>query len=366
VRLSLYFTRVYLGILLLMQLGLVIVVLATTLMDNAGIISRSEDSAAAALKMAFFGGVQFAYQVFPIACFLALLFCGTLLARSGELLAAQAAGISWMRVAAALLGVVSVVTLAGGVVGELVVPPFTARYDQLYYQQLGRGADSLTRFFVRQTEWFREGDLLLYLPSQERERESFNHVAAYHFADGLIDSVTDAERLGFEDGAWWLSGARTHDIATSVTTTSARLALPLRVSPRDMMDLTGDPRVMSSGDVAALIDRRQRAGFDAVAYRVELHNRAAFPLSTLGLFALGVAWALNPSRRRSLAVNLGAGVVAVGVFLSLAQIFRLLALGRLIPAPLGAWAIDLACVLCLPLSVVALRRARRRGSRFST
>ena len=130
------------------------------------------------------------------------------------------------------------------------------------------------------------------------------------------------------------------------------------------MDLTSDPRVMSSSDVTALVERRQRAGFDAIAYRVELHNRFAFPLSTVCLFLLGAPWALDPNRRRSLAVNLGAGVVAVAIVLSCEQVFRLLALARRIPAPLGAWAIDVLCLACMPLSVLAYRRYVRRGSLF--
>ncbi len=363
-KLSLYLARAYLAALALIQLGLVIIVVATSLMDNAGHISRTQESGLAALLMAAYGSVQFAYQVFPIASFLALLVAGTYLARSGELLAVQAAGISWLRVAAALFVVAAGVTAAGAAAGEWLVPKVNARYDRLYYEQLGRGFDSLTRFFTRQAEWFREGNLLLYLPEPDREAQQFRDVALYALKDGLIASATDAERLEYADGAWWLVNARTHQVASDEVVRQERVWLPLRVSPADLMDVTGDPRVMSSGEVRELILRREHAGFDAVAYRVEVHNRIAFPLSTLGLFLLGVAWALNPNRRRSLAVNLGSGVVVVGVFLALGQVFRLLALGRRIPAPLGAWAIDLVCLLLVPLSVAAYRRYLRRGSLF--
>lgn len=361
-KLSLYFARVYLAALLLILTGLVIIIVATTLMDNAGHISRSDESGVAALLLAAYGSVQYAYQLFPIACFLALLVAGTFLARSGELLAVQAAGISTLRVAVALFVVVVLVTAVGGVAGELVVPEVNARYDKLYYDQLGRGYDTLTRFFWRQTEWFREGDTLLYLPNQDRETQSFKGVEVYTVRDGLIASVTHAERLEYSEAAWWLINTRAHDVVTSVVQHHERERLPLQVSPRDLMDLTGDPRVMSSREVSDLIARREHAGFDAIAYRVEWHNRAAYPLTAIVLFLLGVAWALNPDRRRSLAVNLGAGVVAIALFLALAQVFRLVALARRMPAPLGAWAIDVVCLLLVPLSLAAYRRYVRRGS----
>lgn len=65
-----------------------------------------------------------------------------------------------------------------------------------------------------------------------------------------------------------------------------------------------------------------------------------------------------------MAVNLGGGVVAIALVLSGANVFRLLALGRQIYVPLGAWGVGLVCAGLIPLSWALQRRARIRGSIF--
>jgi lipopolysaccharide export LptBFGC system permease protein LptF len=146
--------------------------------------------------------------------------------------------------------------------------------------------------------------------------------------------------------------------------TAVRLALSLRVTPTDLIDVTGNPREMRTSEVRTLIARRRHAGFDVTAHRVELHNRFAFPLSSVWLVLAAVPWALDPDRRRSLAVTLGAGVVAVALELALSQIFRVLALAHKIAAPWGAWGAPAVCIAAIPVSYALYQRRRTRGAWF--
>jgi hypothetical protein len=63
-----------------------------------------------------------------------------------------------------------------------------------------------------------------------------------------------------------------------------------------------------------------------------------------------------------MAVTLGVGVVVIAVLLALTQVFRLLALGHEIPAPLGAWGVGLVALAFSPASFALYRRYRVRGS----
>jgi LPS export ABC transporter permease LptG len=359
-----YFARAYAAAFLLVQLGLVIIVVATTLVENAGNLSKSDETAWTAVLLALYGSVQFGYQVLPVACFLSVLVAGTMMARTGELLAVQAAGVSATRIAVAL-GLVAVMIAAfGGFLGETAVPAATEKLEALQREQLGKNGDPLTRFYNRRTQWFREGDLLLYLPDVDTEERTFSDVVVYRFDHGIIAAVTEAGTLTQTEGAWWLGNVRQHDLNTGTITTVDKQRLDLHVTPRELLDVTGDPRVMPTSAIAELVDRRKKAGFDATPYRLEQYSRLAFPASALGMFLLAIPWALNPNRRRSLAVNLGTGVALVAVLLSLTHVFRLLALGRKIPAPIGAWGVNLVCVVGLPLSFWLYRRWRTRGSLF--
>ncbi len=360
-KLALYFARAYLAVLVLVQLGLIVIVVATTLVENAGYLGRSDESAATALGLSAYSAIVFAYQVFPIASFLAALVAGTQLARSGELLAVQAAGVAPRRIAVGFLAVVFLALVAVGIAGEVVVPRASARIEQLQRDELKRG-DPLSRFYNRRSHWFRERDLLLYLPVVDSDDGVFEQVVVYQLDHGLISKVIEAARLEHDGAHWLLWDARTYDVASGELQKEPRLALPLSVSPAGLADVTGDPRLLRSAAIGELVARRSQAGFDVSGYRIEQHNRWAYPISAMTMFLLALPWVLDPNRRRSLAVSLGMGVAAVAVLLSTTQIFRLLALARRIPPPLGAWGLDMVCVVLLPASLYLARRVRTRGS----
>jgi lipopolysaccharide export LptBFGC system permease protein LptF len=258
--------------------------------------------------------------------------------------------------------VVGVAAVIGLGAGELLVPRAKARLDRLQQGDVTPRSQSLGRYYDRHTQWFRGGDLLLYLPSYDPATQSFVDVVGYRLSDGLVSAVIDAERLAYENGGWLLVGAREQRVATSELVEHERVPLALNVGLADLLEITGDPAVMSRRDVRELAARRRRAGFDAAAFEIELHNRIAYPLAALAMFLLAVPWSLNPNRRRSLAVNLGAGVVGVAVLLSLTYVFRLLALSHRLPPALGAWGIHAFCLALAPVSMLLAQRYRTRGT----
>ncbi len=357
-----YFARFYAGIIALMEGGLIIIVVGASFVEKAGYLARAESGSATALGLALYGAVQFGHMVFPVACFLGALVAGTLLARTGEILAVQAGGISTWRIVASFAAVVAAAVVLGGIMGEYVVPVAKARLDRLQRGDPTPPVEALGSFYDRHTQWFRQGNLLLYLPSFDADSGTFGDVVVYRRERGLVASGTDADELAFEDGGWVLEGAREHVVDGAEVVARERMALGLSVKPQDLIDVTGEPTVMRSGDILGYARRRERAGFDPAQFRIELYNRAAFPLSALCMFALAIPWALDPGRRRSLAVNLGAGVVAVGVLLSVMYIFRLLALSHRLSPAAGAWGLDLLCIALAPVSYALYQRYRTRGS----
>lgn len=356
-RLMRYLARFYASVLLVTLVVLVVIVVAVTLVESAGRLANADASAATALKLALFRSVQFSHQMLPVACLLGAMAAGTLLARRGELLAIQAAGVGPRRVWGAFVAVVFAAGMSGAACGEVFVPRAVAGVERIESEELRR-VGALTRFYNRRTSWFREGDLILYLPAVEAASQVFHHPVVYRMVDGLVGEIIEATRMYYDGAQWWLDEPRFFDVATVQLRQQERTALPLRVTPRNLVDVTGDPRQMRAGEISDLIDRRRRAGFDATAHSIELHTRMSQPFSVFWMFLLVAPWTLSPQRRRSLAVNLGAGVLAIAVILALTHVFRLMALGHTIPSPLGAWGIGLLCVAAFPVSLWL--RSRRR------
>ncbi len=360
-RLARYFSATAATATGLILIGMSILVAAVTLVESAGDFSKADAGLGAVLRLAVYSAIHHGYQILPIACFLGALVSGTLLARRGELLAAQAAGVSVMRVAVAFFSVVLLAAFGGAACGELLVPRALAGVDQVQREDL-RHTTALSRFYNRQLQWFRAGDLMLYLPTVERETQSFLAPVVYRFEQGLISEVFEADRLRHDEVGWWLENARVNSVGSAEIEHFSVVRLALTVTPRDLIDVTGDPRQMTSGELGALIERRTRAGFDTTSHRIELHNRFALPLSAVWMFFLVVPWALHPDRRRSMAVTLGGGVVLIAALLAMIQLFRLLALGHTIPIAIGAWGPGIVALAMLPVSLALYNRYRVHGS----
>lgn len=345
----------------LVLVTLAVLVAAVTLVESAGDFAKTEAGFMTALSLSAFGVVQHGYQVLPIACLLGALIAGTLLARRGEILGAQAGGVSSSKLALAFLLVPVVAAGAGAACGELLVPRAITGVERVQREELGRKSE-LGRFFDKRTQWYREGDLTLHLPAIDRAQNAFRMPEVFRVVDGYLSEVIDAEYLRHDEVGWWLEDATINRVDDGSVQQLPVVRLELSVEPEDLFDATGDPRQMTSAEIASLIVRRENAGLDATAHRIELHSRFSVPLSALWMFVLVAPWALHPERRRSMAVTLGVGVVVIAVLLALTQVFRLLALGHEIPAPLGAWGVGLFALAFSPASFALYRRYRVRGS----
>jgi lipopolysaccharide export system permease protein len=363
VRLTVYFATVAALATGLMLTTLVVLVVAVTLVESAGDLTTAQAGGSAAFWLAVYSAVQYGYEVLPIACFMGTLAAGTTLAHRGELLAAQAAGVSGLSLALAFFWVALLSATLGVACGEVLVPPAIAGVVRVQREEL-QHTSALSRFYDRRLTWFQEGDLLLYLPEVDARTGTFASPVVYRFEDSLIAEVIEADALKRDASGWWLENAIVRRASDATAVPLAVVRLSLHVRPEDLIDITGDPRKLRSGEIRELVARRKKAGFDATNHLIELHNRVTTPLSAIWMFLLVAPWALHPSRRRSLAAALGGGVVVIALLLSTTQIFRLLALGHKIPASLGAWGSGLVTLALLPLSFWLYRRFRVRGTVF--
>jgi lipopolysaccharide export system permease protein len=361
VRQERYFAAVSAAATLLVWLTLVVLIVAVSLVESAGNLAASDSGLAAALLLVGFNSIRYGFQLLPIACFVGALVAGTVLARSGELLAAQAGGVSALKLAGVFLFVVVVAAGGGAACGEVLVPVAVERGERVLTEQLKSRSD-LSNFYNRRLHWFREGDLLLYVGGLDRERRLVAQPIVYRFQDGLIAEVIEAEVMRHDGNTWLLEKARLRAAETAHIEEAEVMPLELRATPSDLLDTIGDPRQMGAPEVRALVERRTKAGFDTTSHRIELHNRYALPLSAIWMFLVVAPWALHPERRRSLAVALGGGVGIIAMLLGVTHVFRALALGHKIPVALGAWGPGLVSLLLMPISFWLYQRYRVRGT----
>jgi lipopolysaccharide export system permease protein len=258
------------------------------------------------------------HLLLPISLVISCCICFAVLGRSLQLRAIAAAGIGPLRLAAPtmlLAGVVAGITV---LLAEFLVPPALDRTEKLMVERFGL-IDQTWRFY-RKHFWYRgeEGRLFRIYSTEDRGRSLRGVTLLEMDADFRVHGRADLDGADFEAGGWTGRGIlerRFEDgrLLSYRTTRQQRLDWPER--PGHFRDLRGRPKQKSLAELAGTIAELDRRGLSATRYRLEYHNRFAYPFLALGLVLLALPWLCVPSRRRTTA---GALIEAMGLVTALA------------------------------------------------
>ena len=354
-RLARYFAKYYLMAISLTWFALVVLVVAAMLIEKAGQLTKQPEAVTTALKLALLNALPFGYQMLPLACFFALIIVGTFMARRGEWLAAEAGGVKGMGRWGGLAFVTLCCSFGAYAAGETILPMALHKIEHIQRHELKR-VDPLTRFYERRNHWYKDADHYLFLPTFDRKKKEFYEPVIYKADEGKLSEIYEGRILRESAEGWFLVDALVWSVNSPKVKQVERLQVHLNASAGNLMDVTGDPRQMTHSEIQRLIEDREKAGFDTAIHILEKEQRIGYPLAALALFFLMLPWALQPALRRSMAVNLGVGVVIISVLLSLSHFVRMLALGQKIPVALGGWGLTLVCLVFMPLSYFLYRR----------
>jgi lipopolysaccharide export system permease protein len=246
-----------------------------------------------------------------------------------------------------------------------VVPPALDRTEKLMVERFGL-IDQTWRFYRRHFWYQGEPGRLFRVSRVEREGRSLQGVTLLEMDPAFhVRARSDISRVQWDGDHWTGRGIqeRVFEEGRQVSSRTAgqeRLDWPER--PGRFRDLRGRPKQKSLSELSEVIDELDERGLSSVRYRMEYHNRFAFPLLGFGLVLLALPWLCAPSRRRTLA---GALIEATGLIFGayfLVMMTTAAVTGGVASAALGAW-LPVALVLAAALPGWAVRlRPGRRGS----
>jgi len=306
-----------------------------------------------------------AHLMLPISLVLSAHISFALLGRGLELRAIAAAGIGPLRLAVPTMALAGIAAGATVLLAEFLVPPVLDRTEKLMVERFGL-IDQTWRFY-RRHHWFQgEEDRLFRIGRVTNQGSRLRGATLFEMdSDFHVRKRTDVSRAAFKDGRWIGAGVweRNFDGGRLVSLQAHRetpLAWPER--PGRFRDLRGRPKQKSLFELAADIEELERRGLSAARYRIEYHNRFAYPLLALGLVLLALPWLCAPARRRTLA---GALIEASGYIFGayfLVMLVTAAVTGGAMSAAAGVW-LPVLLVLAIALAGWALRlRPRRSGA----
>lgn len=306
------------------------------------------------------------HLLLPISLVIGSCICFAVLGRSLQLRALAAAGIGPLRLAAPTMVLAAAVAGATMLLAEFLVPPALDRTEKLMVERF-REIDQ-TWSFYRKHYWYQgEGNRILRVSRIEQEGRQLRGVMLFEMdPDFHLRKRTGISRAAFR-GDHWIGNEvqeRTFEgerLVAFRTYHEKRLDWPER--PGRFRDLRGRPKQKSLSELSVAIEELERRGLSAARYRMEYHNRFAYPLLGFALILLALSWLGDPSRRRTLA---GALIEATGLIFGayfLVMMATAVVTGGAISVAFGVW-LPVVLVLVLALLGWTVRpKLRRLGTR---
>lgn len=293
---------------------------------------------------------------FPMAMLLAALMAVGRLSDSQEITAMRTSGISLSRIAASVVAVGLLVSLATFVFNEAVVPETEDRYRQAFMRVLNEPAPpEQTQVLFREEQ---EGIESVYFVRRFlRDAGQMEGVVVNQFERGELRRIIEAERARYLGKEWEFQNGTMYLLTgpTTVATQFQRMRVGLQRTPREIAIPRREPAEMSIRELRAYIGILRRSGEDASRYVVDEHSKLAVPASAMLFALLAVPLGLRP-HRSGRAIGMGLTIlVLIGYYIMISITLTLGQGGRLHPV-IAAW---LPNVILAAAGLLLLRRADR-------
>ena len=281
----------------------------------------------------------------PIATLMAILTTYSLMSKGSEVIAALSGGISLYRLALPILLPAILLTAVNYALQDYIVPSTSRRAAEVRdsWREDNRAQNYRpaggTWVFGKQSRVFNYAD---YDP----ETSTFQGLYVFYLAenDARLTRVEYAERATREDDLWVAhNGWRRYylaDTPDSVPTQALEefllLPLPFAEGPDYFSTERRGPGQMPAMELRRYIADMETQGFDAHRYRVDFHQKLAFPSVVLVLALVGIPFGFRMGRQGTLS-GIGIAMALAMVFWTLFVLFRALGYAEVLPPLLAAW-----------------------------
>jgi lipopolysaccharide export system permease protein len=255
-------------------------------------------------------------QGIPMSVLMGTLVTLGVLARTNELTALRAAGVSPFRYCTSFILVACIWSFGDFALAEYMVPSTSARANLIWNLEANRRPREAG--FSQERIWYRSDQALYNIRVLHPRRQMAEGITIYFF-DETFHLVKRLEaRKGFWDGTGWIFSdgfilARGDNSAYTVDQfQQLRLELPQR--PGDFQYLAKAPEEMTWGELSQYVTKICGEGYDATRYLVDLYTKVAFPCTSLVMTLLGIGVALCQGKRGGIATGVAVSVALAFVY----------------------------------------------------
>jgi len=335
---------------------LALLVALVELLADFGDVARASDGFGGALLLV---ALRVPYEhlplLFPIAAFVGAFLCAGSAARSNEILAMKAGGVSPLRVLAPVIACAALISGLALLVNETIA--VRAREAE---RRLAGGEDAELSF-RRGSFWYHKDHTIYNVRDADPTTRVLRDVAVFDLDDRgrLVRSIRAAQATIGADGRWRLTDAVLRSFEpddASAPPTYQRVAETEIELPEEKALLHAGVEDLSIRELAEVRDDRDPDDTASLRATTLLHERASAPFAAFVFVLFAVPLGLRVERTRSMALPALYGVVAIFLYLMVRRYGATLATQGVVSAVATPWVILAAF---LALGALALWRVPR-------
>jgi len=249
----------------------------------------------------------------PAAVLLATLVTYGSLARTQEIVAMKANGISLYRTSLVTLAISAVICIIAFIISEFITPYANQKADYIKYIEVQKRQTYAT--FKQHQIWYRGRQGIYNFKMFDSATDTLKGVTINYLDKKLnLTMRIDAEKAQWQGGRWIFYNLLITSFQDGGFPTLERVSqktIELPETPDDFKIVQKDADQMGYLELRKYVRKIQSEGYDATRYLVDLQGKIAFPFVSLIMTLIGISFSLRSDRSGSLMQSLGAGI-AIG------------------------------------------------------
>ena len=285
--------------------------------------------------------------------FISVIFFTSKLAGNSEIIAMQAAGMSYHRLMLPYFLSAFVLFVLSVILGGWVIPKSSERMLHFTDQYL----EHFTTENARNIQMEVEPGTILHIESFQRRAGIGYRCSIEKFEDKTLVMRITADRIYYDSLENWHLDTYTQREFTGMHETlerGARKDITLPIIPDELFITAQQAQQMTTPELRHYMERqRQRGSGNVKAFEVEYHKRWASPLGAFIMTLLGVTMS-SRKVRGGMGKNLGIGVVLTALYILFSTVSTTFSVNNVMSPFMAAW---LPNFVFLAISIPLYRRA---------
>jgi len=322
---------------------LILVLVLFVAVDYLGTMDEFIESGISLSRALFFVFLKIPFMIvmfIPVGVLLSVLITLGLMGKNNELVALKSSGISVYYLLKPVLafGICAVALVL--LLSEGIAPVTMAKANHIQSTEIRR---SVLVTAKEKNIWLKGNRQIVHIKFFDPTELAIHGLTLNMFNnDFRLVRRLDAEAGVFRGDHWELSGVLelTLDPASGQyrVAHTDRQSEVLSIEPADLKKVVKKSEEMSFRELLRYIRRIESEGYDASAYRVDLHAKIAFPFVCIVMSLLGMAIGASGRLGRGLAGGIASGIGVAFVFWIFYSFCLSLGYGEVLPPWVAAWA----------------------------